>query len=77
MQKIISWLNSHPETKSILITFVAVFITTIVTLIKATNEEWTTLLESGTIWGILIAAGRTALKLAVEKALLLLSTKAE
>lgn len=77
MHKIISWLNSHPEIKSVLITLIATFVVTVVTLVKATNEEWITLLESGVIWGILIAAGRSALKLAIEKALLLLSTKAE
>lgn len=77
MHKIISWLNSHPEVKSILTTLIATFIVTVVTLVRATNEEWITLLESGVIWGILIAAGRSALKLAIEKALVFLATEAE
>lgn len=77
MNKIFTWLNSHPEIKSTLITLVATFVVTLATLIQTSNEEWITLLESGAIWSILIAAARAALKLTLEKAIVLLSTKAE
>lgn len=77
MHKIISWLNSHPEIKSVLTTFVATFIVTVATLLQASDEEWITLVENGMIWGMLIAAARSAVKLAIGKALLLLSAKAE
>jgi hypothetical protein len=76
MQKLKSILN-HPEVKSVLTTFFASFILSVAISVKALDNPGIAMLETGVIWGILTAGVRSALKLAIEKTLSILATKAE
>jgi len=74
MEKIKSILK-HPEVKSVLTTFIASFTLSVVISVKALDNPGIETLETGVIWGILTAGLRSAVKLAIEKALQLLATK--